>query len=40
MENTQQLRQKIINILWSHDGLSESEVYKIVNEIMKALKSE
>lgn len=35
----EQLRQKLINILWKYDELSSAEVYKIVNEIMKAIES-
>lgn len=39
MENEEQIRQIIINALWSYDELSEKEVYDITNKIIKALKN-
>ncbi len=33
----QDLRQRLINIIWKYDTLSEGEVYEIVNKIMKEI---
>lgn len=35
----EELRQKLINILWKYDELSEFEIYNIVNLIIKTIES-
>ena len=37
-EKRQLLRQKIINILWSYEDLSEYEIEQIADKIINALK--
>ena len=38
MKTESEIRQMLINILWSYDELSEYEIQKIVNEIIKKLE--